>query len=173
MIEDTSSLLDAFFSRYAQAVSSRNPSAFANEHFDRSLLCASDRTLPFELQKADQRVLARSEQQRQARSGRHAVSFEIRDMIGGLPGQMPGHLYVTVAWHLNVRPLALKSGDQVVIGYLLRIEDDKIDILAASVVEGGPESAGPAEVIEEDDEPVSEDGLAAGHRDGGAGHVAG
>ncbi len=174
MISDASSLLTSFFSDYAEAVSSRNPSGFADAHFDQSLLCPMDRLLPFEFDKTEQRALARSQQQRQARSGRHAVSFEIRDMVGGPPLEAPGHLYVTIAWHLNVRPLARKTGeDQVVIGYLLRMDGERIDIIAASVLEGGPEDAGAAEENEADEESASKNGLSARHRDGGAGHVAG
>lgn len=174
MALDTTSLLTSFFEHYAEAVSSRNPAGFADAHFDQSLLCPMDRLLPFELEKSDQRALARSQQQRQARAGRHAVSFEIRDMVGGPPLEATGHLYVTVAWHLNVRPLARKTGeDQVVIGYLLRMDGERIDIIAASELKGGPDEAGPAEEADGDEEPPSQDRLAARHRNGGAGYVAG
>lgn len=173
MVSDTTSLLTSFFSDYAQAVSSRNPVGFADEHFDHSLLCPMDRLLPFELGKADQRALARSHEQRQARSGRHAVSFEIRDMVGGPPDHMPGHLYVTVAWHMNVRPIARKTGeDQVVIGYLLRMEGDRVEMIAASLLQDRPEG-GPASEEDGEEDAASENRLAPGDRDGGPGHVAG
>lgn len=174
MVSDATSLLTSFFSDYAEAISSRNPGGFADQHFDHSLLCPMDRLLPFELEKADQRALARSHEQRQARSGRHAVSFEIRDMVGGPPDHMAGHLYVTVAWQMNVRPIARKTGEgQVVIGYLLRMDGDRVEMIAASVLQGAPDEAGPALEDESDEEPASENGLAAGDRDGGPGHVAG
>lgn len=169
---DTTSRLSSFFTEYAQAISSRNPAGFADRHFDRSLLCPMDRLLPFELEKSDQRALARSELERQARSARNAVSFEIRDMVGGPPQQMAGHLYVTVAWHLDVMALVRKTGEhQVVIGYLLRMDGERIDIIAATVIEDGPEDEEPSEQDREQ-KPASENGLATGHGDGGAGYVA-
>lgn len=172
MVADTTSILSSFFSEYAKAISSRNPADFADRHFDQSLLCPMDRLLPFEFEKSDQRALARSEQERRARSGRHAVSFEIRDMVGGPPQQMTGHLYVTVAWHLDVMPLVRKTGEhQVVIGYLLRMDGERIDIIAATVIEGGSDDEEPPEQ-DDNQKPASENGLAASDGNGGTGYIA-